>query len=293
VTIDTDVLLFAARGVLPPVVVVGLLPGLVQRPWRRPGERPPGHAWLTPLALGLGFSGAYVALQDWPPLRWSLSLSQWLGWAGLVLGLLGALVARFPRLRPLAALLLAGAAPRVLLGFMLEHHWEGVERVAWPVGLGLGLFVALVGSETLAARRPGPALPFFWMLVTSLTAGALVLSHSASLGQLAGAVAAGLGPLWVIALRERRLGLAPGGALVVAFLHVTLLWAGHFTADLAGTSAVLLGLAPFTPALARLGPLATRPRLGDALALALALALVAVAYWLEWPQPNPYAGYGY
>jgi hypothetical protein len=113
------------------------------------------------------------------------------------------------------------------------------------------IFAAFVAwwllTDRLAARVTGPTVPLVLMITASVASMTLVGSaHSMFMGQLAGAVAAACGVMWVLGFFFRKQSMARGGvlALVVALLGVIL--AGHYFADLSMLDAILLALAPVT-----------------------------------------------
>src|SRR5206468_12331321 len=92
-----------------------------------------------------------------------------------------------------------------------------------PASLVSGLLVAALFvfywlSDLLARRRPGPSFPLALWLVASCAAVSIALAASATVGQLAAVLAAGLGAFTVIGFFRPALSFPSGGVAVVTLV---------------------------------------------------------------------------
>jgi hypothetical protein len=235
---DRTVLANALLGILLPAGTAALVLCLA---WPRRGRAL--RAWGPPLVLGLAFATGYVATHGWPPLP-PLGIKHWIFYAGLFGGLYGAYEALAERPRAIWRVLLAAGAPYFFLGFMREHHWTRTQALLWTVGLALWTYGSWLGLEALARRLGGAMLPLALALAIGLGAGALHLAGASTLAQLAGALAVPLAMLSLGAGLKPETSLAPGGLAPLVLVHLGLVWAARFAAELGAASFVLLSLAP-------------------------------------------------
>jgi len=162
----------------------------------------------------------------------------------------------------------------LLLRSMVRFQWGGLEALLWCSGLAV-LFLLLWASLGRLHETTAPtALLVSWLLTLLGTAAALALSYSASLGQLAGVLAAAVGGAWV-ATKGRETG-APGGALpVLLVVHGGLLLSGIFYADLDRLRGLTLAVLPLVGIVANVRP--GRSELRNALRVAVVVVAVLVA----------------
>lgn len=259
----------AILAVLLPAVIAGVLALLLGRL----RERDSGLG--VALGLALGVAAGQVVLVGWPgllPVDATYRVFH-LALAGAVVGVCEALWKdKAPLLWTLRAALVA-----LVLGFLLrsvmEHTWEGSEDVFWLASLFVAVLVFAVPLGHLARTTRGFELLLLLVLLVSAGSAALVFSHSAFLGQLAGCLAAALGAVGVAALIRPSIRLAPGGVPVVTAVFSALVLCGYFFATLPAWSAILLALAPGAAALGGVGPLAKRPS-WQVLAVRIVLLLI-------------------
>jgi len=276
----------AILAVLLPAILAGVLVLILSRR----DDRGPGLG--IALGLALGFAAGQVALVGWPgllPVDATYRVFH-LAFAGAVVGICEVLwKGKAPLLWALRAALAA-----LVLGFLLrsvmEHTWEGNADVLWLSGLFVAVLVFAAPLEHLARTTRGFEAPLLLVLLISAGSAALVLGHSAFLGQLAGSLAAALGAVGVVALMRPSVRLAPGGVPVVTAVFSALVLCGYFFATLPATSAVLLALGPAAAALGGVGPLAKRPS-WQVLVLRVVLLLVVagVAVYLAYTGNAPSA----
>jgi hypothetical protein len=130
-----------------------------------------------------------------------------------------------------------------LLKPKFQYGWSPGQGWLWLAGLALALVFLAVIVDLLAQRTAKPIeFPGYLLIVCAGTVGALMLSGSMLLGQLATALAAGVFGTLILTLRG--IALSRGAAPVFSLLLGALLVSGYFFASLPATSAALLIVAP-------------------------------------------------
>lgn len=198
-----------------------------------------------PLAVGLAYCIGHLVVTGWvsfPP----TDTTNWLPYFALGAAALGA-VQESVRLKTgvrvlLFALITAGAL-RLLLKPKFQYGWPAGQGWLWLTGLALAVVFLAVVVDLLVQRTSRPIeLPAYLLIVCAGTAGALMLSGSILLGQLATALGAAI--FGTLVLSIRRIALSRGVAPVFSLLLGALLISGYFFAELPATSAALLAVAP-------------------------------------------------
>ena len=215
-----DAFVVEALKVIVPPAAASTLGALVAR-WGPERLRPPVGA----LALALGFGAAHVAVAGWPGWPATETL-HWLPW----LGLLAVCAATFRSGRGVlpVALLLAAACTWAVLGRLASAPtWGDGERALLFGGSGAALLVlwwpAFVGG-TRAETLPGALA-----VLAGGSSAAAMLSNSAKLSQLAGALAVGLACFALLMLLRPCSLLARGVSRVgCVLLGALLLYDQHF-----------------------------------------------------------------
>ncbi|HSR52086.1 MAG TPA: hypothetical protein VLV83_14740 [Acidobacteriota bacterium] len=243
------------------------------------------------LGLGLAFAVGHWIILAWPPLP-PVDSTHWLAYLALAAALLG-LVEGGPGL-PAAVrwglrLILAAGTVWLIGKPILQNSMDGAQAALALVGLTLGLLVLWTEIDQLAARTPGVSLPLALTVLATATSVALVLSYTASLGQLTGSLAAGLGTLAAAALLFSKLKLDRGASGVASTLLGGLWISGYFYASLPLYSLLLLWLSPSALWLAEAGPLRDlNPWVKAALrALLIAIPAAAAAYLAHQANATP------
>ena len=220
----------AIRDVLFAAAVAGplaLLNGRAGRP----------RAWAMALALAAGYWTTRVRVLGWPELPPADSHAR-LAVVAAAAGVAALLATLLPRGAGwIAVAAVAVAAPRYLVK---------APSVPAPllVSLGASTLLPLLAVETYVRRFDGPAPPLALAVVACGAAKALEQAHAAIFAQLAGALAAALVAVAVVALVRRRTTLHGGAVAVPLVLLPALLAAAHFYADLREAPAILLAAAP-------------------------------------------------
>ena len=214
---------------------------------------------LGPLAIGLAYGTGQLVITGWksfPP----ADTTNWLPYFALGAAALGVFVPEgrasarpgreesrpserrsWPHLL-LFALVTAGAW-RLLLKPKFRYGWSPGQGWLWLTGLALAIVFLAVVVDLLARRTSKPIeLPAYLLIVCAGTVGALMLSGSILLAQLATVLGAAIFGTLVLTIRR----LAPGNGMAPVFslLLGALLISGYFFASLPATSAALLIVAP-------------------------------------------------
>ncbi len=230
-------------GMALPAVVSGTV---LLAAWRR---RTPlvGGTWSGAIALSIGYVAGHIGVAGLPPFP-PTEATQWLAYlalAGMGLGLVDTLYQKNPAwLRWGLRLLLAGAVVWLLLRPVFEHTWGPAKGIVWMVALGVTLLAFWGQLEALAERQPGAGLPLLLLIVTAASSAILLVSGSALLGQLCGALTAVIGASLVVAWRAPTFSLSRGAPPVVSVLLGGLWLNGYFYAEAPLTSLLLMALSP-------------------------------------------------
>ncbi len=225
---------------------------------------------LGPLAIGTGYFAGHVFVTGWAPFP-PTDTTNWLPYfaaAGAVLGAFCAMLEIRAWMRALIFGLVSAGALRLLLKPKFSYGWSLPEGCLWVIALAVAM-VLLAAVIDLLVRRSATVIetPAFLLIVCGGTFGALLLSSSILLGQLAAILGAAIFGSLVFTMRKVDLGrgIVPLFSLLLSALVVS----GHFFAELPITSALLLAFAP----VAALIPVRLP---GKLLTSALRMALVSV-----------------
>ena len=224
--------------------------------------------------MGLAFVPAFLAVDHWPGLP-PIEAWHWIAWlvpVAAVAGVADCLV-RWPTpLRLLGVATLAAVCGRLLVFDALDHAWP------WRGVTAAVIAVVAVSVNAAAERRPGAAVPLCLCVAAAGASVVLLGSANAKLAQLAGALAACMGVVVVLAWWRPAASLSRGGTAVVSVLLPGLVLSGYFMSgsDIRPWVYVLAAIAPaFTwpAALIRLEGL----RNWQATAIRVAVASIPVA----------------
>lgn len=273
------VLLWGATA--PALLAAGLLL-FALRPWASAAPHdaagtaaPHRGRWGAAVALATGYVAGHWGLAG-GPLSTNNDISQmllYLAAAGGVIGALDALWRPPLLLRWALRLALCGASSWLLLRPLLAQGGPLLQHALALSTVAGGMLAAWSVVDGAAESEPGPGLGLALLLWVVAGAAVLVMAGTAAVGQLAGALAAGLGGLWVITWRWPAAGRLASAAPVLALVAVGQWAVGLFYAELPKASFVLLVLAPLGLVLVQLPLLARRAPL---VRLVLRLGLVAL-----------------
>jgi hypothetical protein len=267
------------HGVLVPAIVCGLVLAAIWASRASGGDQSPARRQWTALAIAAGFLAGYHAIAGLPVLPSEsrrLAALDWMPWL-VIAALVVSLVQSFSAGRRVPSWIWSAlvCVLVVLLSFLgklgSDAPWLHFAIMAAV------LFLAWQSADALARKLPGPAVPAMLWVVATATAVSAVLSHSAKIAQLDGALAACLGACVVVALWNPLLSAA-GGAVAIAMTVLGVSWlnAVHY-ADLPPLAGMLLIGAVVLPWFARLGHTDSWSRTKKVVVCAALAALPAVA----------------
>lgn len=206
-----------------------------------------GGIWSGAIALSIGYVAGHIGVAGVPPfppteaMHWFVYLAL----AAMVLGLLEAFYQKSPAwLRWGLRLLLAGATMWLLLRPLFEYTWGPAKGIAWMAVLSVALVAFWAQLEALSERQPGVTFPLILLVVTAASGGILLVSGSALLGQLGGALTAAIAASWVVAWWTPKFSLSRGATPVVSVLLAGLWLNGYFYAETPLMSVLLMALSP-------------------------------------------------
>jgi hypothetical protein len=194
-------------------------------------------AWGLALAFMAGFAVMF-GVPSFPPTdstRWFFYFAVLAGLAGVRSTLYGVtpwpdriftLIVAIMILRALLHKTMWGSAP------------AGVQITAVVLALA-GLPLLWFGADTFLRGSTDKLSTFTLMMWSVLLSVALLFSGTASLAQLAGALAAALGAFWALSFAWKELVWEDGALPVFAFLGAALILTGHLYAELPLSSAIL------------------------------------------------------
>jgi hypothetical protein len=296
-------------GVLLPALAAGLVLAAGWRLWRRgapdgaptnggPLEaRPADGRWSGGLALAAALWAAQLGLSG-PPVAPGGDLTptglDWLAWVTLAAAFLLPAEPQLGRRWALLRGALAIVTVELVLRNRFASRWtEGAEAAGWAVGLAALILVEWAALGRLL-RAPGARGPLVVWLLAGHLAGIAALTGSVTIGQLAGALAAGAGAALVAAWWRPRVTLAGAGAGLATLALAGLTLNAHFFSYTPGTDALLVAAAPLVGLLGELPPLRReRPwarTLTTAILVSLPLAVALVRALLAF-ESDPYADY--
>lgn len=239
-------------GVLLPVAVAAIaVLSISRRSSADPPASPIGarNRVLAGAAVGIGFSVGLYGVSGWPGFPPSNAWN-WLFFLApaLVLGVAALAIVRAPRgWVGVFVTGLSGLCLWWIIRPILEFDWSTTEAAAWIIVLLAA--VAMCGwSQQSLSKRTGPSrVTFILMLWAIAVSIALVICYSALMGQLAGCVAAALGPCWLLGWRMKRDGEMSFGGWIASALLIGLMTSGHFYGSLYKWTAIALVFVPLAP----------------------------------------------
>lgn len=283
---------------LVPALVAGVFLLLSWRPWQRKSLPGRGH-W----GGALGLAGAYIAGQiliehGLPhfPIVGSYPWLLFLAPGAAVIGLFEGFARPPDWIKWPLRCVLTGATISLLARINIENEiWNTQQGLLWITGLSGALLLFWGSLDLMSEKHSGRTGIFVMGLVAAVGAVVLGLSGSAKYGQLEGAVAAGLGVYFIIALFNPQTSIARGATGVLAITLGGLWVEGWLWSELNPVCAVLLVLAPFCSlvvCLGRLGNLAGFKR-GLLAVMAAMIPLTAATLYAWHLRPPPYDPYSY
>ena len=218
--------------------------GVTALPWPWLHGRGRRRGRTDALAIAGAFVIAFASLlrfRSFPP----TDEIEKLAYSVLAFGLLGTTwsILHWPRM---GVGLAVGVLTAVMMAWILEPilpRWSIEKSLAVLTAVGISSAIAALLLDELAQRNIGWSMPLCcWAWAASISP-LLLLTGSLKMGQMAGALAAGLGGLSTISLFRKDFSMARGTMAVLVPLSAGLLCMGHIFADLKLTHALLTAAA--------------------------------------------------
>lgn len=209
----------AIPGAFAPGITAGVLLALIWSAFSRKSELKPrggGSAFALGIAYFIGH-WLVAGLPSFPPIE----VTDWLCYFALVGIILGMLefADRPPRWHTaIVRIFFVIVATWLVLQPLRGGVWSGWTGINWTLvlaALWLAVWNALI---PLSKRVQEMSLPLALCLIASGTAGTILYSKSALIGQLSGVVASVMGACVALSLWNRSFHLTAGGATLVAIL---------------------------------------------------------------------------
>lgn len=199
---------------------------------------------LEPLAVGMGYLAGHLVVVGgitFPPRE----TTNWLPYFALATALWSAFAFKVIRMNWLKWVILSAlfaAALRLLLTSKFQHGWSVGAGYFWLILLTGGILLVMLILTRLTQRSElGIEVPLYLLMICAGAFGALSLSGSLLLSQLAVVLGAALFGCLIITWQIRKTeAVLP----VCSLLLGALLLSGYFYADLPAASALLIALAP-------------------------------------------------
>jgi hypothetical protein len=240
---------------------------------------------LMGFVVAIGYACGHLFVAGWvsiPP----TDTTNWLPIFAIAAAAVGSTLPLLPHkpVRMMVIGLIAVGALRLLLQPQFRYTWPRGVGWMWVIGFSIAV-VLLVRSVDALSRRSSTRIetPLLLFIVCAGTSGALSLSGSLLLGQLAAVLGAALAGMLVLGWRGPATRESP--ALVFSLLLIALIVSGLFFAELPTTSVLLLGT---SPALAFVPTPASGPLRVVLARISLISAPVALAVFLAYrASPSP------
>ena len=249
----------ALPGILAPALTAGLVALLVGGLFSRKEGSDARARFGVALGVGLGYLvGHRLIAGSWPPVPFgesTLSAQQWrlyaAGAGALVGGLLGLRRWSLP-LSFLTGGVWIAVVLRAVLDARFRHQWEVQEGALIVAGIAAGAALVRVFVDR-RADRGGPFEAFELWAMAAGTAGCFQIAHNSSNAQLAGALAAAVAAVGVLAAWAPRASLSQGGSAVVLALLAAMWVEGPLYGDVPIAAVVAIALTPLLRSLVRGG----------------------------------------
>ena len=288
-------------GILLPIAIVLL--GLELTMLLAPGRQHGSVAIVGTLATAAAFVAGYWATTGWPTFPPAESQQRMLVYmlpAAVVVGLLVS-VSKVPRLLPwILRIVVAMAAPPILLLSYIKYTWSTSEAVARLTLIGLLTAAVWSALVMMSRKHAGSRVPSTVMFIAGAMGITIMLSGSQTLGQYSLSLSATLAAIAGLALITRGSLSTVGLMDVAAAMLLGLCIEGAFYADLTTTNALLISSVPVLAWLGELSVIRRRPAWQQfvtrwalvLLPLIIAVVLAAMAFAAEMNDTSG-AYYGY
>ena len=240
----------------------------IARPWRfrtgksgAPEEANNVAQVATGLALGIGYVVGHLGQTGLPQWTAAWDISFWSACIAVQAIIAGILEVKLPStaraIRTIVRLIVCSAAAYQIVR-PLSESLSGVEQLSWGSVIAAAAWVQWSILALTARRETGLSILFAVLTWGTIGSVVLVLSGSATTGQLSGTVLAAVGALTAIGLKFRAIGVLVGASPVVALVLVSHWSTAALFAEMPRISFGLLALSPVGLLISRLKPVATR-----------------------------------
>ncbi|TNF28648.1 MAG: hypothetical protein EP329_17460 [Deltaproteobacteria bacterium] len=257
-------------GVVAPSVAATALILLLRRPWGSANAAP----WATGLALAVAYGVAFALILGWPSLP-PIDMTHATPWLVIPAVGIAFLPLRVAKGRALATAALGLLNAAMLLGPLAGRSFDATELVLHALLIAASFAALQTGIERATAELDPRAGVLAALTLVSGAAAAILLSDIASLAQVTGGLAAGLGALFALGLWRPELARVTHAAPVIATVVGGTLWGAVLYANGRYEVAVLLAITPLVLWALR-STLARPRRLLARLAVPALIALVPV-----------------
>lgn len=278
-------------GIVPPLAATGLAALALWQPWRKQPPRQSLALAATPVAIAVGYITADILVNGFKGILPVAGLD-YRPHAAALGAILGLVALRAPRhlTTILIALAIAGLSVWMRRRVLLTDE-PPQREVLYALGTTVaGTLVHLILSRAARTQSAHTPLLPLGIALTGL-AIAIVQSGSASLSQMAGALAATLGPIGLVAVLRPHWPIAQAAIAPITLTAVALLIAWRInTSTLNPLSQVAIAAALAAPALAFLPPLSNKHPWPRSIACAIAAAACSAAAIALTPNRFDFSG---
>jgi hypothetical protein len=272
--------LTAVLGVALPVAISATALVIAWRPWK---SKPPNGGWGTATGIGAGFVAGTIAVLGFKGVLPVRSIGDYLPHVATVaiVGSLAMMLAPRGLARLVIGIITCAGATALLTRIRPTEQLQPIAIVTGAIGLGMLMLWWCL--HTASRANSGFRVPLSLIIALSCISVALIQSHTASLAQVCGALAATLGPVMLLAAWRSSFSIAQSNTLAIAIIAVAVLGAWRLTCfDVNPWShaAALGSLA--VPVLGILPPIrGAKPWIGTVIICVLSLALGLAAIKLS------------
>lgn len=234
-------------GIILPTIVSGVFFLLACRPWQK-GEKNSRDFGIGGAAVGAGYAVGHVGIVGLPAFL-PVEATQWIVYyalGGLVFSAMESFWEKIALLRLGLRFLFVELCLWFLLGPLANHSWGLLQASCHFAICGGAVLFFWYAADKLRDQIRETHLALNLLIVTSGGSLVLLLSGSASLGQLGGGLSAVVGASLILGVFYNRCFMTKTAVTVWVVLYATLVISGYFYADVPLLSALFLAVAPAT-----------------------------------------------
>lgn len=239
---------------------------------------------IVSIAIGLGYLVAHIGIIGMPsfPPRES---TQWLFIIALIAVAFGSLAALEPKFRNSGLFLTSFGVPLALLRSPMMNQWARAESIIILCIFGVSTLFLWLVLRWATPSEGTSVIPFVWLFVTGGLALALGWSGSASLAQLLGALATGLGVWLAFSMLGKQFSSDAILPLLIAMFSAFWVVAWYYI-EVPMVTLILLTVAPLGLVFLKVGPGSNKPALRLLLTCGVPLLFVLLALYFAQPEPT-------